>query len=56
MVNHDYEPSAIERDAAIASSLEKQGIAFESFKDQVIFEKKEVLTNSSYGVFGVYAL
>ena len=53
MVNHDYEPSAIERDAAIASALAKQGIAFESFKDQVIFEKKEVLTNSST-VFSVF--
>jgi deoxyribodipyrimidine photo-lyase len=28
MVNHDYEPSAIERDAVIASSLEKNGITF----------------------------
>jgi deoxyribodipyrimidine photo-lyase len=53
MVNHDYEPSSIERDAVIASSLAKQGIAFESFKDQVIFEKKEVLTNSST-VFSVF--
>jgi len=53
MVNHDYEPSAIERDAAIAKQLQKNGIAFESFKDQVIFEKKEVLTNSST-VFSVF--
>ena len=53
MVNHDYEPSAIERDALIAAQLEKSGIAFESFKDQVIFEKKEVLTNSNT-VFSVF--
>ena len=31
--NHDYEPSAIARDESVASSLEKLGIGFESFKD-----------------------
>ena len=53
LVNQDYEPSAIARDAAIATALAKQGIAFASFKDQVIFEKQEVLTNSST-VFSVF--
>jgi deoxyribodipyrimidine photo-lyase len=51
--NHDYEPSAIARDETVASSLEKLGIHFESFKDQVIFEKKEILTNSNT-VFSVF--
>ena len=51
--NHDYEPSAITRDELVASSLEKLGIGFKSFKDQVIFEKKEILTNSNT-VFSVF--
>mgnify|MGYP000417313903 CR=1 FL=1 len=51
--NHDYEPSAIERDATVKASLEKMGIHFESFKDQVIFEKKEILTNSNT-VFSIF--
>ena len=51
--NHDYEPSAIARDLQVQKDLEKQGIQFESFKDQVIFEKKEILTNSNT-VFSVF--
>ena len=51
--NHDYEPSAIERDATVKASLEKLDIHFESFKDQVIFEKKEILTNSNT-VFSIF--
>lgn len=41
--NLDYEPRAIKRDAAIHTLLKAQGIAFRSYKDQVIFEKEEVL-------------
>lgn len=41
--NHDYEPYAHERDAAIGSILEKNGVEFYTFKDQVIFEKSEVV-------------
>ena len=51
--NHDYEPSAIARDHSVATSLEKLGIDFETFKDQVIFEKKEILTNSNT-VFSIF--
>ena len=51
--NHDYEPSAIARDDSARGSLEKLGIEFESFKDQVIFEKKEILTNSNT-VFSIF--
>ncbi|MFM1759768.1 MAG: hypothetical protein RLY75_1039, partial [Pseudomonadota bacterium] len=51
--NHDYEPSAIARDASVARSLEKLGIELETFKDQVIFERKEILTNSNT-VFSIF--
>ena len=54
--NHDYEPRAIERDAAVASALEASGIAFRTRKDQVIFERDEVLTRSGtpFSVFTPY--
>jgi len=51
--NHDYEPAAINRDAAVQAALEEHGIGFESFKDQVIFEKTEILTNSNT-VFSIF--
>lgn len=55
--NHDYEPYAIERDEAIGSFLQKKGIAFHTFKDQVIFEKSEVVKDDGlpYTVFTPYA-
>src|SRR3569832_1356867 len=40
--NHDYEPYAKDRDDAIANLLRKQGISFNTFKDQVIFDRNEV--------------
>ena len=40
--NTDYEPYARERDEKIKTGLEKQGIAFKTYKDQVIFEKNEI--------------
>ncbi|GAB4062042.1 deoxyribodipyrimidine photo-lyase [Uliginosibacterium sediminicola] len=54
--NHDYEPAAIARDAAVATALADSGIAFTSFKDQVIFERDEVLTQAGkpFGVFTPY--
>jgi len=42
--NHDYEPSAIKRDAAVAEVLTRQSAALHTFKDLVIFERDEVLT------------
>jgi deoxyribodipyrimidine photo-lyase len=51
--NHDYEHSAILRDEAIAQKLVKDRVGFQHFKDQVIFEKSEVLTNSET-VFSVF--
>lgn len=54
--NHDYEPYAIKRDASIEKLLNAHGIAFHTFKDQVIFEKNEVAKDdgSPYTVFTPY--
>ena len=54
--NHDYEPSAAARDRAVADALAKDGRQFFSFKDQVIFEKDEVLSLSDkpFSVFTPY--
>ncbi|WP_111307377.1 cryptochrome/photolyase family protein [Confluentibacter sediminis] len=54
--NHDYEPYAIKRDADIKYLLEKHNIAFKSFKDQVIFEKSEIVKSdgSPYVVYTPY--
>ena len=54
--NHDYEPQALSRDAAVQAQLEARGIAFHTFKDHVIFERSEVLTLAarSYSVFTPY--
>ncbi len=41
--NHDYEPYAAERDGTIEAFLTKNGTPFRTFKDQVIFEKNEVV-------------
>lgn len=40
--NKDYEPYAIQRDAAICALLETNKSIAYSFKDQVIFEEKEI--------------
>ncbi|MCF7561867.1 DNA photolyase family protein [Sabulilitoribacter multivorans] len=41
--NHDYEPYARERDSEVKDLLSKHDIEFLTFKDQVIFEKDEVV-------------
>lgn len=41
--NHDYEPYAKKRDAEVEGLLNTNNIAFKTFKDQVIFEKNEVV-------------
>ena len=51
--NTDYEPSALARDAQVALQLAAAGCAFHSHKDQVIFEKNEVLTLAG-GAFSVF--
>lgn len=55
--NHDYEPYAIQRDLEIKKLLSNYDIAFHTFKDQVIFEKKEILTQAGqpYTVFTPYS-
>jgi deoxyribodipyrimidine photo-lyase len=55
--NGDYEPYATARDLRIASMLEAEGIAFHSFKDQVVFEKGEVVKPDGrpYTVFTPYS-
>ncbi|OWQ87441.1 cryptochrome/photolyase family protein [Roseateles terrae] len=54
--NHDDEPQALERDAAVGDALLARGVAVQSFKDHVIFERSEILTGSQqpYGVFTPY--
>ncbi|MFC0604251.1 cryptochrome/photolyase family protein [Winogradskyella pulchriflava] len=41
--NHDYEPYAKKRDEEIEKLLDKNDVGFKTFKDQVIFEKNEVV-------------
>lgn len=55
-VNHDYEPSAIMRDSKVKERLLEFGIAFSTFKDQVIFERAQIETQSgtAFKVFTPY--
>ena len=55
--NHDYEPYAIQRDGQVKEFLDGMGIPFKSFKDQVIFEKDEVIKEDGapYSVFTPYS-
>jgi deoxyribodipyrimidine photo-lyase len=54
--NHDYDPAAVARDRAVAGALASAGIAFHTRKDQVIFEKDELLTGGGtpYTVYTPY--
>ena len=54
--NHDDEPQAIARDAAARGALANAGIGFHTFKDQVVFERTELLTQTGkpYAVFTPY--
>lgn len=54
--NHDYEPQAIARDTLVRGALANAGVSFHTFKDHVIFEREEVLTQTGkpYGVFTPY--
>ena len=55
--NRDYEPQAIERDTEIYNFFKTQLIPFKAFKDQVIFDKNEVVKNDGtpYTVYTPYA-
>ncbi len=53
VANHDDEPQALARDAAVRTALHTQGVALHTFKDHVVFERQEVLTQQGkpYTVF-----
>ena len=55
--NHDYEPYAIDRDTKVAEFLSGAGIIFHTFKDQVIFEKSDIMKSDGtpYTVFTPYS-
>ena len=56
-VNHDYEPYAQLRDAEILELLNQHHVEFKTYKDQCIFEKKEVVKDDGtpYTVFTPYS-
>lgn len=55
--NHDYEPYAQDRDKQIGEMLKEYGASFQTFKDQCIFEKGEVLKDDGkpYTVYTPYS-
>ena len=55
--NHDYEPYAIQRDEGVRKLLEEKNIVFKTYKDQVIFEKDEVVKEDGkpYTIFTPYS-
>lgn len=56
ITNHDYEPYARQRDEEIQSFLKEKDIGFYTYKDQVIFEKDEVVKDDGdpYVVYTPY--
>lgn len=54
--NHDYEPYARERDEELAKIFQQNKVDFFTFKDQVIFEKNEVVKADAkpYTIFTPY--
>ena len=55
--NHDYEPYAIKRDLEIKDFLESKNSSFKTFKDQVIFERAEIVKKdgTAYKVYTPYS-
>lgn len=55
--NHDYEPYATKRDKEVQEFLQERKIEVHSYKDQVIFEKGDVLKKDGkpYTVFTPYS-
>jgi deoxyribodipyrimidine photo-lyase len=55
--NHDYEPYAVHRDKEVQQLLATKGIALKTYKDQVIFERQEVVKDDGapYTVFTPYS-
>jgi len=56
ITNRDYEPYALDRDSKMLKLLEEKNIRFSGAKDQVIFEKNEVMKadGTPYTVFTPY--
>ncbi|WP_370681388.1 deoxyribodipyrimidine photo-lyase [Comamonas sp. GB3 AK4-5] len=56
LANRDYEPQAMARDQQVARELQALGIAFSDYKDQVLLDRDEVLTQQGrpYSVFTPY--
>ena len=54
--NHDDEPAALQRDARVLGTLAHKGIVLHGYKDQVVFERHEVVTQNSrpFSVFTPY--
>ena len=54
--NHDDDPAARARDAAVEAALRGRGIAVQHYKDAVVFEREEVLTGAGkpFSVFTPY--
>lgn len=55
--NHDYEPYALQRDQEIKAFLQAKGTSFKTFKDQVIFERNEIVKKdgTAYKVYTPYS-
>ncbi|MDR6564199.1 MULTISPECIES: deoxyribodipyrimidine photo-lyase [unclassified Arcicella] len=55
--NHDYEQYAHERDESVREFVTSEGVGFSTYKDQVVFEKNEVLSGAGtpYTVFTPYS-
>jgi len=55
--NHDYEPYARKRDLELFYFFEKNNIEFKTYKDQVVFEKNEVVKDDKtpYVVYTPYS-
>ena len=55
--NHDYEPYALQRDQEIKEFLAAKNSQFKTFKDQVIFERNEIVKKdgTAYKVYTPYS-
>lgn len=55
--NRDYEPAAIKRDTEIYTYLKSKNIALRAFKDQVIFDKNDIVKKDGlpYTVYTPYS-
>jgi deoxyribodipyrimidine photo-lyase len=55
--NHDYEPYGLQRDAEINDLLTSKNIGFNTYKDQVIFERNDIVKKDGtpYKVYTPYS-